>query len=126
MNIKAVDHIILTVKDIEKSVKFYENVLGMKKNIFANGRVSLKFGSQKINLHQAGQEFEPKAAFPMPGSIDICLITDMKIEQVSNHFKKLDIQIIEGPIKRTGANGPIISLYIRDPDNNLIEVSNYL
>ncbi len=125
MKIKHLDHLVLTVKDIEKTVHFYETVLGMKKDIFGDGRVSLKFGNQKINLHEAGKEFEPKANSPIPGSADLCFITDDDINIVIDHVQKNDVDIIEGPVERTGVMGKIISVYFRDPDYNLIEVSNY-
>ncbi len=125
MKIKHLDHLVLTVKDIEKTVHFYETVLGMKKDIFGDGRVSLKFGNQKINLHEAGKEFEPKANSPIPGSADLCFITDDDINIVIDHVQKNDVDIIEGPVERTGVMGKIMSVYFRDPDYNLIEVSNY-
>lgn len=92
---------------------------------FGQGRKALGFGNQKLNLHQKGKEFEPKAANPTPGSIDICLITNTPISSVMAHLKSLGVKIEEGPVQRTGAQGPIISVYFRDPDRNLIEVSNY-
>ena len=125
MNIKHIDHLVLTVKNIEKTVQFYESVLGMKKEIFGDGRVALTFGNHKINLHQVGNEFEPKAKHPTPGSADLCFITDIDLNIAMNSVKDKGIQIIEGPVKRTGANGIILSFYFRDPDSNLIEISNY-
>lgn len=125
MNIKHIDHLVLTVKNIEKTVQFYESVLGMKKEIFGDGRVALTFGNHKINLHQVGNEFEPKAKHPTPGSADLCFITDIDLNTAMNSVKDKGIQIIEGPVKRTGANGIILSFYFRDPDSNLIEISNY-
>lgn len=120
------DHLVLTVRNIEKTIEFYTSVLGMKKEIFGEGRVALKFGTQKINLHQAGKEFEPKAAHPTPGSADICLITSLPIEDALSLVKSNGIEIIEGIVPRTGANGPVESIYFRDPDENLIEVSSYI
>ncbi len=124
--IKKLDHFVLTVKDIEKTIHFYTVILGMQKETFGEGRIALRFGNQKINLHQAGHEFEPKAKHPLPGSADLCFITEEKIESIINHLQKHNVEIEEGPVKRTGAVGPIVSVYIRDPDYNLIELSNYL
>ncbi|HEC97866.1 MAG TPA: VOC family protein [Nitrospirae bacterium] len=125
MNIKHIDHLVLTVKNIEATVQFYEAVLGMKKEIFDEGRVALKFGNQKINLHQAGEEFEPKADTPIPGSADLCFITDVDLNTAIDQVKDQGVHIIEGPVKRTGAKSQIMSFYFRDPDLNLIEVASY-
>ncbi len=125
MNIKHIDHLVLTVKSIKATVQFYESVLGMKKEIFNEGRVALKFGNQKINLHQAGEEFELKADTPTPGSADLCFITDVDLNTAIDHIKDKGVHIIEGPVKRTGAKGQIMSFYFRDPDLNLIEVASY-
>jgi len=92
---------------------------------FAGGRRALRFGQQKINLHQAGREFEPKALKPTPGSADFCLITDVPLDRVEDHFRSCGVEVVEGPVEKTGAVGPIKSIYIRDPDGNLVEVSNY-
>jgi len=124
MKIKYIDHIVLTVRDIERTVQFYETVLGMKKESFGEGRVALTFGSQKINLHQAGNEFEPKAGAPTPGSADLCFITDDEVYNAMDHVRNSGVHILEGPVKRTGAAGQILSFYFRDPDGNLIEISN--
>jgi catechol 2,3-dioxygenase-like lactoylglutathione lyase family enzyme len=124
MKIAAIDHIVLTVVDIDTTVRFYESVMGMVAERFGEGRIALKFGSQKINLHQAGNEFEPKAEHPTPGSEDLCFITEAKLEDAIEHVRSLGVDIIEGPIARTGATRPLISFYFRDPDKNLIEVSN--
>ena len=126
MNITGIDHIVLTVKDIEVTVKFYESVLGMQAETFGDHRIALKFGHQKINLHQHGKEFEPKAQLPVPGSADICFITDVELQLVMAHVKSKGVLIIEGPVPRTGATSSIISFYFRDPDGNLIEVANYV
>lgn len=123
--IASLDHLVLTVKSIDDTVRFYTEVLGMEIETFAEGRVALKFGSQKINLHQLGSEFEPKADNPTAGPADICLITSMPIHDVLEHVKSKEINIIEGVVPRTGATGPIQSIYFRDPDKNLIEVSSY-
>ena len=125
MEIKKIDHLVLTVKDLQTTVKFYTEVLGMKKEVFGGNRIALKFGNQKINLHKNGKEFEPKAKTPLPGSADLCFISNDKLEMVIKHINKLGIKIIEGPVNRSGANGRIESIYIRDPDENLIEISNY-
>ncbi len=126
MHIKQLDHLVLTVENIDETVRFYVSVLGMQKEVFEGGRVALKFGSQKINLHEAGKEFEPKAHRPIPGSADLCFITDIDLNLVMEHVKNLGVEIIEGPVSRIGANAPLSSFYFRDPDLNLVEVSNAL
>ena len=125
MKISRIDHIVLTVKDIDVTVKFYESALGMVAERFGEGRVALKFGTQKINLHEHGREFEPKADNPVPGSQDICFITDVELKVAMEHIKGKGIDILEGPVTRTGATGLIISFYFRDPDGNLIEVAHH-
>jgi len=125
MRIERIDHLVLTVKDILASCDFYSRVLGMEVVTFGEGRKALSFGAHKINLHQHGKEFEPKAAHPTPGSADICLITNTPLAEVVNHLRACDVDLLEGPVPRTGASGPIISIYFRDPDSNLIEVSSY-
>ncbi|WP_422050678.1 VOC family protein [Shimia sp.] len=125
IEIERLDHLVLTVASIEATVAFYTRVLGFRVAIFGEGRVALTFGQQKINLHQAGREFEPKAAQPMPGSADLCFIATTPLAEVIVHLEKQGVTIEEGPVLRTGAKGPITSLYFRDPDQNLIEVSNY-
>ncbi|MBT3185995.1 MAG: VOC family protein [Candidatus Thioglobus sp.] len=125
MNITNIDHIVLTVEDIDVTVKFYESVLGMVAETFGEGRVALKFGNQKINLHKYGQEVEPKANNPLPGSQDLCFITSTELNLSIAHVKSKRVNIIKGPVSRTGALGSIVSFYFRDPDGNLIEVSNY-
>lgn len=126
MNITRVDHFVLTVADVDKTCEFYSRTCGMEVVVFGQGRKALKFGDQKINLHQAGREIDPKAARPTPGSGDFCLITDVPVEDVKRHIESLGIAVEEGGIvDRTGANGPIRSVYFRDPDRNLVEVSNY-
>jgi len=125
MNIINIDHIVITVKDINVTVQFYESVLGMVAETFDEGRIALKFGNQKINLHEQGKEFEPNADQAIPGSVDLCFITKTKLKAAMEHAKSKSVQIIEGPVARTGATGSIISFYFRDPDNNLIEVANY-
>ena len=125
MEITHIDHIVLNVQDLKKTVQFYCDVLSMEKEVFGNGRVALKFGNQKINLHQAGNEFEPKAANPIPGSADMCFVTKTKLKVAMRRVRDKGIEIIEGPVTKAGAKGPIESFYFRDPDENLIEVSNY-
>ncbi|MHB1391227.1 MAG: VOC family protein [Thermoleophilia bacterium] len=124
MKIDRLDHLVLTVNDIEVTCSFYKKVLGMQVVVFGGGGKALSFGSQKINVHKKGKEDEPKALKPTPGSGDLCFITSVPISEVIVHLKSYGIEIIEGPVKRTGAMGPIISVYFRDPDLNLIEVSN--
>ncbi|MGE4383254.1 MAG: VOC family protein [Arcobacter sp.] len=123
--ITNIDHLVLTVKDINKTVEFYE-ILGMKKEIFGENRVALKFGNQKINLHKLGNEFEPKAFNVKEGSADLCFIIDSKLSDVKKYLESIGLKIEEGIVNRTGANGKIESIYIRDPDMNLIELSNYI
>lgn len=126
MSIIRLDHLVLTVKNIDRTTAFYHDFLGMDVVSFQNGRTALKFGQQKINLHQFGHEIDPKAANPTPGSGDLCLISDTPISQIMTKFKDNGIQIELGPIERTGAEGKINSFYVRDPDQNLIEISNYI
>ncbi|MDQ0636480.1 catechol 2,3-dioxygenase-like lactoylglutathione lyase family enzyme [Pedobacter sp. W3I1] len=126
MDIKSLDHLVLTVANLESTCRFYSLALGMEVIEFGENRKALKFGNQKINLHQYGCEFEPKAFKPLPGTADLCFITDFPLREVMEELKEKCIEIEEGPVERTGANGKIISIYLRDPDMNLIEVSNYL
>lgn len=125
MKLTGIDHIVLTVRDIPATITFYESILGMRSETFGEDRIALKFGRQKINLHQHQNEFEPKANNAIPGSADLCFISDMPLAWALEQVKKSGIEVIDGPVSRTGANGPIISFYIRDPDQNLIEISNY-
>ncbi|MEU5032110.1 VOC family protein [Streptomyces milbemycinicus] len=126
MRIQRLDHLVLTVADIDTTVDFYTRVLGMAPVTFKGGRRALSFGHSKINLHQTGKEFEPKARHPTPGSADLCLVVDEPIDRVLRELADLGVTVEEGPVERTGATGPIISVYLRDPDQNLIELSNYL
>ncbi|PWC47636.1 VOC family protein [Azospirillum sp. TSA6c] len=126
MRIGRIDHFVLTVASIEATCAFYSDVLGMEVVTFAGGRRALSFGAQKINLHEVGREFEPKAAHPTAGSDDFCLIADTPLEQVIAELQARGIAIEEGPVNRTGATGPIRSVYIRDPDDNLVEIASYL
>ncbi|MFZ7090852.1 VOC family protein [Primorskyibacter sp. 2E233] len=126
--VQSLDHLVLTVANIRKTCDFYQSIMGMTPETFtpADGstRWALKFGAQKINLHQAGQEFDPKASNPRPGSADLCLLSDAPIAEWQNHLSENGVSIEEGPVHRTGATGPILSIYLRDPDGNLIEISN--
>lgn len=124
--IDRLDHLVLTVQDIQATCDFYAQALGMQVVTFAGERKALRFGQQKINLHQAGQEFEPKALRPTPGSADLCLITQVPLTEVLAHFQQLGVLIETGIVTRTGALGAITSIYIRDPDGNLLEISNSL
>ena len=125
MQIDRIDHIVITAFDLERTIDFYSKVMGMEPITFAGGRPGLSFGRQKINLHQAGREFEPKALKPTPGSIDLCFITDTPLAEVIAHLKSHGVVVAQGPVEKTGALGPMMSVYFRDPDGNLIEVSNY-
>ncbi len=125
MHIDRIDHFVLTVADLEATCRFYEQACGMTVETFGPGRLALRFGRQKINLHKAGAEFDPKALRPTRGSGDFCMITTVSLEDVAAHLTAQGIAIEEGPVARTGATGPIHSVYIRDPDGNLVEISNY-
>ena len=125
MRIARADHFVLTVRDIEATVDWYRTVVGMQPTVFGDGRRALAFGTQKLNLHQAGRELEPKAAAPAPGAADLCLISAVPLDEVQAHLHTLGVPVELGPVARTGATGPITSVYLRDPDQNLIELSNY-
>ncbi len=125
MKVENIDHLVLTVKDVEATVRFYENVLGMVREDFEDGRVALWFGKQKINLHQLGTEILPKAGNPGIGNVDICFTTLLPIERVVEHLLLQDIPIVEGPVRRQGAKGQMISVYFHDPDENLLEIAYY-
>lgn len=126
MQIDALDHLVLTVKDIPATLDFYSRVLGMEIVTFGAGRYALRFGAQKINLHEQGRELEPRAVRPMPGSADLCFVTQTPLAQVVAHLDRCSVSLVDGPVTRTGAVGPILSVYLRDPDLNLLELSNYL
>jgi catechol 2,3-dioxygenase-like lactoylglutathione lyase family enzyme len=126
VQVDRLDHLVLTVASIEATVEFYTRVLGMEVMTFGAGRTALAFGASKINLHQAGKEFEPKALRPTPGSADLCLIVEDDIAEILAELAAAGVPVEQGPVERTGAAGPIISCYLRDPDRNLIELSNYL
>lgn len=126
IRIERLDHLVLTVRDLDATCIFYEQVLGMRVVTFGVDRRALEFGQQKINLHEVGHEFEPKAERPTPGSADLCFITAIPLADLIAHFKATDVMIEEGPVARSGAVGVIHSIYLRDPDPNLLEISNYV
>ena len=121
--IDHLDHIVLTTAHSEQCIDFYTRVLGMKLERFGEGRIALKFGKQKINLHERGKEFEPKAMAASPGTLDICFIAAVPLKDVIARLAACNVPIIEGPVAKTGALGPIRSVYVRDPDGNLVEIS---
>jgi catechol 2,3-dioxygenase-like lactoylglutathione lyase family enzyme len=130
MRIERLDHLVLTVHDVQVTADFYARVLGMRVETFADDARTFRFGSlyfgdQKINLHQAGHEFEPKALYPTPGAGDLCFITTASPNEVIQHVRAFGVAILEGPVPRTGALGPMTSVYFRDPDQNLIEIAHY-
>ncbi len=122
--ITSLDHLVLTVRDLDATLRFYVDGLGMRLVSFDEGRQALHFGTQKINLHVAGREFEPKAATPTPGSADLCFLVDEALEVLAQRLPALGYPIIEGPVERTGATGPLVSIYLRDPDGNLVELAS--
>jgi len=124
MEISRLDHLVLTVRDIETTVAFYTSVLAMQKQLFGQGRVALRYGDQKINLHEAGREIEPKAQHPQPGSADLCFICKTPLDEAIAHVKSCGVEILQGPVTRTGARAALLSIYFRDPDNNLLELAN--
>lgn len=124
MNVVELDHLVLTVSNIEKTIDFYQCALSMEAITYGEGRRALKFGTQKINLHPVSDEIEPKASIAQPGTADMCFITHKPINQVISGLLQRNVKIIEGPVERTGATCQLISIYIRDPDHNLIEISN--
>lgn len=124
--IDHLDHLVITCTDPEATITFYTKVLGMRLETFGQGRRAFVFGNQKINLHVRGSEFEPKAHLPVPGAMDLCFIADRPLAQVIDHLHAVGAAIIEGPIERTGATSKIRSVYLRDPDLNLIEVSELI
>lgn len=125
IRIDRLDHLVLTVASIDATCEFYSRVLGMQISRFGEGRTALHFGRQKINLHEVGKEFVPRAGRATAGSGDLCLIAAMPLDEVIEHLGACGVEIIEGPVAKTGATGPIRSIYFRDPDDNLIEVSEY-
>jgi catechol 2,3-dioxygenase-like lactoylglutathione lyase family enzyme len=121
--IASLDHLVLTVADLNATVRFYRDGLGMRLETFGEGRNALHFGSQKINLHVAGRELEPKAMHPTPGSADLCFLAERPLAEVGDRLAALGHPVLEGPVERTGASGRIVSIYVRDPDGNLIEIA---
>jgi len=124
--IDSLDHLVLTVRDLDATLAFYCNVLGMTSETFGAGRTAVHFGTQKINLHVVGKEFEPKADRATAGSGDLCFLTSVPLDSVIETLRSSGIAIVEGPVPKTGAQGPLRSVYVRDPDLNLIEISNLM
>jgi catechol 2,3-dioxygenase-like lactoylglutathione lyase family enzyme len=124
--IDHLDHLVLTTTDLAACKDFYLRVMGMRLETFGAGRIAFSFGQQKINVHERGREFEPKAHLPVPGALDLCLMASVRLDDVIAHLEAQSWPIIEGPVQRTGATGPIRSVYVRDPDLNLIEISEPL
>lgn len=125
MEVDRFDHVVFTVRGVERTCEFYSRVLGMEKIVFDGGRVALGFGRGKINLHQAGREYQPRAAHPVPGSEDLCFITRVPLAEAMAHVRACGVGVELGPVRKSGALGDIHSFYFRDPDGNLVEVSNY-
>jgi catechol 2,3-dioxygenase-like lactoylglutathione lyase family enzyme len=125
VKVAGLDHLVMTVEDLEATVEFYTGVLGMSVRAFQRGRLALRFGSQQINLHEAGREFEPHARRPLPGSADLCFVVEAAIDEWLEHLAARGVEVVEGPVPRLGALGPMTSVYFRDPDGNLIEVASY-
>jgi catechol 2,3-dioxygenase-like lactoylglutathione lyase family enzyme len=125
MKVVGIDHVVLTVEDLEATLEFYTRVMRMSVRSFEGGRLALRFGSQKINLHEAGQEFQPHARRPQPGSADLCFVTEAGVDDWLEHLAAQGVDVVEGPVRRLGALGPMTSVYFRDPDGNLIEVASY-
>jgi catechol 2,3-dioxygenase-like lactoylglutathione lyase family enzyme len=124
VRVSRIDHVVLTVADLDRTLSFYQRVLGMTPVTFGEGRRALAFGDQKLNLHQAGREFEPKARRPTAGAVDICFTTDVPLDDLIAHLRAESVGIELGPVAKVGARGPLRSVYFRDPDGNLVEVSN--
>jgi len=122
MRIESLDHLVLTASDLEATVVFSEQ-LGMRREVFGDGRIALRFGSQKLNLHETGAEIVPHAHRPTPGSADLCFLVDGRLDGVAAELEAAGIPVELGPVERTGAQGPVRSLYLRDPDGNLVELS---
>ncbi len=124
MKVKKIDHVVLTVADVDRSIEWYRRALGMEPVTFGKGRRALAFGEQKLNLHRAGREFEPKAAHPTPGSSDLCFVTAVPLDMVIAHLRGVGVAIEAGPVSKVGAQRSLRSVYVRDPDGNLIELAN--
>ena len=122
MRIRSLDHLVLTVSDPEATIAFYERI-GMRREEFGDGRLALRFGDQKLNIHQAGRAVQPHARRPTPGSADVCLLVEGTLDEVERELERAGVVFELGPVPRTGATGPIRSLYLRDPDGNLVELS---
>ncbi|MFC6836916.1 VOC family protein [Halomarina ordinaria] len=125
MDTTGLDHLVLTVEDIDATCDFYEDVLDAEVVTFGEGRTALQFGDQKVNLHPAGDEYDPRADRPTPGSGDFCLLTETPIETVETELREAGVDVVEGPVPKTGAVGSLASVYLRDPDGNLVEVAEY-
>jgi catechol 2,3-dioxygenase-like lactoylglutathione lyase family enzyme len=123
--IERIDHFVLTVRSLEATLSFYERVLGFRREVRPDAPASLKFGRQKINVHESERTFEPKAARPTPGAGDFCLITLRSMDEVVAHLKDCGVTLVLGPVARIGAEGPMTSVYFRDPDANLVEIARY-
>jgi len=126
MQVRGIDHFVLVVKDAERTCAFYSRALGMKPEQMPNGRWALHFGTQKINLQQVGRDVDPLARKPTPGAADFCLLTDVPIDEVVAHLKACGVGIFDGPAARIGAQGPLLSVYFYDPDDNMVEISNLI
>jgi len=126
MKVESLDHLVLYVENIEDSVAFYQRVLGMRKIVFAQSRLALGFGNQKINLHPLREPLQPHALNPQSGSADLCFITPLPLQDAMQHVRDCGVEILLGPVQRSGANTSLISFYIRDPDGNLLEIANSL
>lgn len=125
MDLTGIDHLVLTVSDVERTCEFYERVLGAEPITFAGGRRGLRVGDQKLNLHPAGDEYEPRATVAEPGTDDFCLLTETPVEAVAADLREAGVELVEGPVEKVGARGPMDSVYLRDPDGNLVEVARY-
>ena len=123
--VESLDHLVLTVEDIERTCSFYETALGLERETFGEDRTALRFGRQKINLHPNPSPIDTKAGRPTPGSADICFIAAVPLDQVRQTLDAAGIPLVTGPVARVGALGPVTSLYIRDPDENLVEIATY-
>jgi catechol 2,3-dioxygenase-like lactoylglutathione lyase family enzyme len=124
--IDHLDHLVLTCVDVEATKRFYVDVLQMEWETFGEGRMAFRFGNQKINLHVRGKEYEPKAHIPAPGALDLCFIASVPLDRVIERLAQMSVPIIEGPVERTGATRKLRSVYLRDPDYNLIEISEFI